>query len=89
MMLFSSEKVFDSKKGDFDMSNKIRAGRKIPFLKDSVDESPVLQEICFREIRKNLIRKEKLVLEPIPNQDVTKLIIRQDDSSKPWYITHV
>lgn len=82
-------RVFDLKKRDFEMSNKIRIGRKIPFLKDSLDKSPVLREVRFGEVRKSLIRKEKLALEPIANQDVTRLIIRYDDSSKPWYITHV
>lgn len=80
---------FQSRKGEFKMPNKTRAGKRIPFTKDSVEKSLVLQEVRFKEIRKSLIRKEEIVLEPITNQDIIKLVIRQDDQSKPWYISHV
>jgi len=70
------------------MSDKIRAIRKLPFLKDSVDKSLVLQEVQFKEVRKSLIRKETLVLEPRADQVWAKSVTRLDDSSKPWYITH-
>jgi hypothetical protein len=71
------------------MPNKTRTDRKISFPEESVDRSPVLQEALFGEVRKNLIRREKLELEPLANQDMTKPVDRQDDPSKPWYIIHV
>lgn len=80
---------FQFRKGEFKTPNRTRAGKRIPFTKDSVEKSLVLQEVRFKEIRKSLIRKEEIVLEPITNQDIIKLVIRQDDQSKPWYISHV
>jgi hypothetical protein len=70
------------------MSDRVRAVNRMPFLKDSVDRSSVLQEVRLREIRKNSIRKEILVLEPRKDY-VARSVVRLDDPSKPWYITHV
>jgi len=71
------------------MSGKIKAVKKIPPGKDSADKNLVLQEVQSREAGKYLIRKEKVAPEPRANQDVARLVTRQDDPPKSWYITHV
>lgn len=71
------------------MCDRVRAVRKMPFLKDTVDKSLVLQEVRFEEIKKSLIRNETLVLEPRAGQDLHRLATRLDDPLKPWYIAHV
>jgi hypothetical protein len=70
------------------MSSGIRYARKMPF-RNSIDRSPVLQEARFEEVRKSLIRREKLVLEAIECQKSARLVVRRDDPLKPWYIAHV
>ena len=64
------------------MSDRVRAVRKMPFLKDLVDKSPLLREVQFEEVKKSFIRKETLVLEPRADMSFTGLLpglmIRRD-----------
>ena len=71
------------------MSDRVRAVKKMPLLKDLVDKSPLLREVQFEEVKKSLIRKETLVLEPRADHVFYRLVARLDDPSRPWYITHV
>lgn len=69
---------------------KVNSAGKKPASKHDTNGCVVVEEVSFGEEEKNLIRAEFMFLESKPAQQLRSgLTIRDEDSSDPWYFTHV
>jgi len=60
------------------------------FFKGDKNKSDLAEEISFEEAKKNLIKEEYTLDESESTQQMhSKLVIRDEDPSDPWYFTHV
>lgn len=70
------------------MARKNPDGIGKPLLKND-NKSIAAEEINFRDLRKSLTKAEYTLTESEPSQRMhSRLIIRDDDPSDPWYFTH-
>ena len=69
---------------------KVKSAGKKRASEYDTNKNAVIEEVSFGEEEKNLIKAEFMFLESKPAQQLRSgLIIRDEDSSDPWYFTHV
>ena len=68
----------------------LKSVREKPLFKNDKNKSIVAEEINLEEAKKSLLKEEYTFCESGPTQQMnSRLTIRDEDLSGPWYFTHI